>query len=659
MTLPARNQMPDWAVRETAAAKAQQSTHLHPKAASDAFFVSAGTRALGDGQEALNVQPGRALVAGTEAETAGVGSVDIDGGDGLPRRDVVYVTEDGGFAVEKGDPGGFRWDNDLSETEQTITNAQRPAPPDMVGVTGFPLAVITVPKNAGTLPAEAITELRAEPPAARLPDHDHADGVLNPAEVNGVLSASDGTALQTAIDSAASDGQVARLDPDCPKFGIGVNDCPIVVKDGVTLDLRDCVLNLPDAPVVFELRANATVLTDGMELRTYRMAGQGIVFQWNADNGSQGTSKSAQVLGFGTVTNGDGVVTEFVETGGASVSGSRVELRVQNCGCIAQLRSSGDGFVNDHDLRFRGAVNPSQGPDGATIHLDGVGGRVRENTITTDQLQLKGTGGDVVLCEGDVAHNDISGVIIDPNKGIDNILHVGPNGSGNNRVRAHSGYITIGGRDNPEELWLTDESDNPTNRIQLLDRPHAPPRDLGARGGANAAHGEIATTRQGSTDGRLRPGVYDADTGAWHTVREGPRRWSVSAAGSTQYYQIGRLASESGGNYTGNAHIRLYGAVVGATRSLSVDLAARNSTFRTPAVDERSTAASGDNTAEVVVTRETGTNPNGGDRFWIYVEAQPYTDAEVTFESGEFGAVVFQSGLTASDLKGTEEYRTE
>jgi hypothetical protein len=209
VTITARSQHPDHALRENAQQRVHKGTHLAPDAADDALFVECGTGTLGDNQGALNVRPGTALVGGTEHTIESETPVDIASGDGNPRRDVVYLDSTGALAVGMGTPHPFAWDDALAKDERTTTNAYRPAPPDLASVAGLPLATVTVTTNAGTLPTGAITELRAKAPAVTSgtvdgqPIQAALDGhVVAVAPEHGVTDAIDPTASQTPVGDA-------------------------------------------------------------------------------------------------------------------------------------------------------------------------------------------------------------------------------------------------------------------------------------------------------------------------------------------------------------------------------------------------------------------------------------------------------------------------
>lgn len=207
MTLTARNDMPDWAVRETASAKAHRGTHLAPDAGSGALFVSRGTGTLGDGQGALDVRAGAALVDGDRQSRGSETPVDIRTGGGEPRRDVVYLTVNGTLAVLEGAPAPFEWGDGIGREQQTIANAHRPAPPDMADVAGYPLAVVTVTANANSLSTQAIHELRAPAPVGAT-----AGG--------GAVRSSDYGTIQAALDEAA--GEELLIDDTKTEEGIGL-----------------------------------------------------------------------------------------------------------------------------------------------------------------------------------------------------------------------------------------------------------------------------------------------------------------------------------------------------------------------------------------------------------------------------------------------------
>ena len=220
MTLTAQSQTPDFALRETANARASRGTHLHPNADDGALFVARGSGALGDNQQALAVQPGAARVGGADCTIETATGVDIDGGVGDPRRDVVYLAlaadipadeqqttvGDGTFAlaVRRGDAVPPAYPGHIPERQQNLyTNAHRPSPPDLADIEALALAVITVPQNAGTLPTGAIDQLRA--PAPSVGETGTVDGAAIQSSLDGrVVAVAPGVGVLDAIDPTAT-----------------------------------------------------------------------------------------------------------------------------------------------------------------------------------------------------------------------------------------------------------------------------------------------------------------------------------------------------------------------------------------------------------------------------------------------------------------------
>ena len=233
MTLTARNRMPDWAVRETASAKAHRGTHLAPDAGSSALFVSRGTGTLGDGQGALDVRAGAALVRGDRAALDSEASVDISKGSGTERRDVVYLTASGTLGVLEGEPGNFAWGDGIGRDEQTIANAYRPAPPDMADVEGYPLAVVTVTQNANSLSTRAIHELRAPAPTS---------------------SARGDVEFRSVGTPGGTTNGVYQIDPTMDDFGAALRDALDAVPTGGVIEVPSVEFSGPHSPVTITKR---------------------------------------------------------------------------------------------------------------------------------------------------------------------------------------------------------------------------------------------------------------------------------------------------------------------------------------------------------------------------------------------------------------------
>ena len=160
------NGSPDWALIENIDARQLSETHLATGEPASACKLSRGSSSLGTDNGALSVAAGSVVVNG-EAHDIADQPVDIPYGDNEPRRDVVYVDGDGNVQVRLGQPGPLVWDDGLSPTSQTLKNAYRPAPPDLVSTSGYILGVVTVEANAASLPTrDCIHDLRIGAPVA-------------------------------------------------------------------------------------------------------------------------------------------------------------------------------------------------------------------------------------------------------------------------------------------------------------------------------------------------------------------------------------------------------------------------------------------------------------------------------------------------------------
>ncbi|EMA38479.1 hypothetical protein [Halococcus hamelinensis] len=238
MTLTRTNGSADWALLVTCDAKAALGTHLSPGAGDAALFVSRGTGTLGEGNDALDVAPGPAVVKGESGSLSQEQSVSISEGGGQPRRDVVYLSEEFELAVEEGAEGPLDWGETVSESQENLSNAIRPAPPDMADIPGFPLATVLVTANAPSLSTGALDDLRAPAPL--------------------------GNVRETAVEfeSMATPGgrtnRVWEMDPTTEDFGSLMNDILESVADGSVIHVPPAIydqttgveVNLPDVKIV-------------------------------------------------------------------------------------------------------------------------------------------------------------------------------------------------------------------------------------------------------------------------------------------------------------------------------------------------------------------------------------------------------------------------
>lgn len=238
MTIPAKNQHPDTALRETANAKTQLGTYLAPDAPPTALFVSRGTGALGANQAAVSVAPGAGIVDGTEHTIPSEKPVDISGGDGQPRRDVVYLDDSGSIAVKEGTPAPFAWDETLEQSERAPTNAYRPPAPDLAGTKGLALATVTIGANSGTLSTGAIDPIRPLAPSSVQTTPEVIDTYGG--KINGVWvldpAASDFGAAINAVDAQMTAGDHLYIPPasyDCATTGV-LSTANIVVYGDAT-----------------------------------------------------------------------------------------------------------------------------------------------------------------------------------------------------------------------------------------------------------------------------------------------------------------------------------------------------------------------------------------------------------------------------------------
>lgn len=342
----ARSQHPDHALRENTEQRSHHGTHLAPDAAGDALFVGRGSGALGSNNGALSVRRGSALVKGAKYTLGSDAAIDIAGGDGDPRRDVVYLapvdampdteeqvtTGDGAaIGVREGTPGAFAHDSALDESERTITNAYRPAPPDFASQTGYPLTVVTVTANAGTLPTGALTELRAEAPTA-------------------------------AVAGNQTPGNKHVLDPDVTDFGAAVNDVMDAASDGDHLYIPPANYDGRTTAVIDT--AHMTIYGDGVGTaygyRTQPMIDQATDIPLLSIERPNVTVRGLNI--YSGATNND-------TSSGIEATGARTQIR----DCYVR------GF-GKHGIHFHNPVNGSNNnavvENTAVTHNDGDGVRI-------------------------------------------------------------------------------------------------------------------------------------------------------------------------------------------------------------------------------------------------------------------------------------------
>jgi hypothetical protein len=148
MALTLSNQNSAWTVYENVKER-RHETHIPDDAGADALEVTRNTGTLGDGGAALSVAAGDGVVAGSRFSKTGQ-SVDIAQGDTRPRRDLVYLGDDGAIDVLRGVPAAYAWGKGVADTQQTVANAFLPAPRSLADVPGLALAIVTVPGGGAT-----------------------------------------------------------------------------------------------------------------------------------------------------------------------------------------------------------------------------------------------------------------------------------------------------------------------------------------------------------------------------------------------------------------------------------------------------------------------------------------------------------------------------
>lgn len=362
--LTVENNTPDWALIENVKQQAQHGTHLARGASSDALFVERGSGTLGDRRGALAVRPGKAVVNGVPVTVETKTSIDIDGGVGNPRRDVLVLQEDGTFVVKKGDPDPAVYPSSLPREARSLTdNAYRPAPDDLHSGDGLALAVITIPANSGTLPTGGIRQLRPRAPHGSGGGGSGA-GVANAADFGGVNG---GAQIQAAIDSLGAAGGIAVVPADGPDSLAGSVpgwrlSSPIELPSGVRIVGAGTALQLDGngntplfkigssiagSPTVSDIHISGFVL-DGNRQSTQ---------QWTRDDGKTDNPGAVNITRGRNITVRDCVMTDC--RGYAVKASLSSRIRVIDC---ESSKMRDDGFTAT-DTKFASELPANRSHD--------------------------------------------------------------------------------------------------------------------------------------------------------------------------------------------------------------------------------------------------------------------------------------------------------
>lgn len=126
--------------------------------------VVINTGTLGDGNLALSVQAGSALLDGNTLAIEEQ-SIDVPQALSEPRKDVIGLTENGAVFRAGGDQALKQPDN------RTLLYSERPAPPDLLEDRIVPLAIVAIPADAESISTNELADIR--------PSADYQVGTLN------------------------------------------------------------------------------------------------------------------------------------------------------------------------------------------------------------------------------------------------------------------------------------------------------------------------------------------------------------------------------------------------------------------------------------------------------------------------------------------------
>jgi hypothetical protein len=159
------NETPDWALTERCRLhQLTEQTHLASDAGTSALRATTSSGKTGT-NNSYRIGTGGAVVGGETVSFGSSQSVGIDKGSDYARRDVIYLDSTGSLAVIKGTPAPFSWSDAIAQADRTATNAEAPAPPTLADTPGLVLAVVSVPKNAGFVADDNLTDMRVPAPA--------------------------------------------------------------------------------------------------------------------------------------------------------------------------------------------------------------------------------------------------------------------------------------------------------------------------------------------------------------------------------------------------------------------------------------------------------------------------------------------------------------
>lgn len=204
-TLELQNGDYDAPLIENIKERRQAGTYIPAGEPADALRVDInGSGTLGNGGEALVVQPGTGHVAGTEHTVASgdTRTLDVSLPGDNDRRDVVFLSDAGSPEVREGRGGSFAWGDGVASGARTYSNAFRPPPPGLQGVPGVVLAIITVRSGQTDIGTDALRDVRVGPPTV---SGGHIGGQAIQTSLNGrVVAVAPGIGTVDAIDPSAT-----------------------------------------------------------------------------------------------------------------------------------------------------------------------------------------------------------------------------------------------------------------------------------------------------------------------------------------------------------------------------------------------------------------------------------------------------------------------
>lgn len=221
--------------------------------------VTLNTGNLGDGNGALSVTAGDALLDGAVTAISGQ-TVDIGTGDALPRKDVIYLDGMGTATVAAGVP------ETREPAGESLAVAERPAPSALQNTNATVLAIVLVPADAVTIGAAHLIDLRARADQ-EFGTTTHESAAIN--ELGGGITSTPVTNLEGANLLVDSTGTLVASDTNTQRTNEEVEDIVsalLAVDSNLTITYDDVAntltVALDESVAAYSLGADVVVYTD-------------------------------------------------------------------------------------------------------------------------------------------------------------------------------------------------------------------------------------------------------------------------------------------------------------------------------------------------------------------------------------------------------------